>query len=166
MKPAKRLCSNEELLKERYDLQPKYTLAVRDLHQTRCKDDLLHMLLSIPTNTARLDQILQAAFNMITKKYSPDFARSRAASSLMLHAVDDDAKLFALLFILSKETEMQNMMRLRQTSEDGRARYDVLLPALQNMFQQAFNWSFGKLNIIRVVRDLVHCARKTYMMEL
>lgn len=167
MKPVKRQRAGNvaSILSERYAAQPAYARAVQELHHQRCKADLMHALLSVPTHEARLDQILVAAFALVTKKYSPDFGRSRAASSLLRFTVDVEAKLFCLLFILSKEPEMQTVIQSRQTSEDGVARYESLLPALQGMFQQALSWPFSKVNIVDVVRNLVRAARKAYMME-
>ncbi len=159
------------------------------VERERCEADLLYEILMHPehmltlkdpatgaeTQMMLIDRILGASLELVSKKNSPDFGKSRmisdATAFLQGPAADPTVKLFNFLFILSREQEIQALMlkgydmdhpgNLWSTNAD--LHLSEFVKQIQDMVDRTLKWPCNERNIVDVVRNMVRGARLVYL---
>ncbi len=179
--------TREELVKILAEMP--YTAQSRAVEQERCDADLLYQLLMHPehvltladpntgtkTQMLLIDRILGASLELICKKNSPDYEKSRmikdARRFIQSSSADPTVKLFNFLFVLRKEPEIQALMLKGYVKNSPGnlwgANFDLhfeeFIKQLDRMTEATLNWPCNELNIVHVVRNFVQAARRYYL---
>lgn len=156
-----------------------YWKQAQKIHRERCESDLMYALFFAPeTKTADdgvllIDQVLQSFFAIVAKKHAPAYNKNRriACASRFLKAEKADTliKLFNVLLMLNRETELQDLVRNaydRERNLWGAAcneHFDNFLRHLYQMVEATLNWPYNERNIVLVVRNFVYGAQSHYM---
>lgn len=140
-----------------------------------CGSDLLYSLLMRPS--AHLDAVLQQCHDLVLRKNEPDMARSRIISdswTLLMRAGNAQVKCFHLLFMLHRESEVQELMRQGYRVSVSGERHPLwgdrphahladFLRELERMVGDTLSWPCSDHNIISVVHNFVKAAQWAYL---
>lgn len=162
----------------------------RAVEQERCEADLLYEILFHPehvltlkdpatgqeTRTTLIDRMLGAGIELIAKKYSPDYGKSRMisdAKTLYLYtpAADPTIKLFNFLFVLAKEPEIQALVLKGYVSghpgnlwgANADLHFADWIKTLQTMVDKTLLWRYNRNDNAHVIRSMVFYAKLTYV---
>jgi len=151
------------------------------VEEERCRGDLMYAILNQPdrilhqTKERLIDRMLDIAFDLVSKKNSPEFEKSRmvreSLAFLKLECADSNIKLFNFLFVLCKETEIQDMVRDGYDLDHpgnmwGRQapdHFDDFIKALAPMIQTTLDWPCSEINIKSIVTNFVQTTIKKYV---
>ena len=149
------------------------------IHRERCESDLMYALFFAPNSKTEevlllIDQVLQSFFAIVSKKHAPAYAKNRriaCAARFLKHPEKADCivKLFNVLLMLNRETELQDLVRNaynRETNLWGAScneHFDNFLRHLYQMVEATLNWPYNERNIVQVVRNFVYGAQSHYM---
>jgi hypothetical protein len=154
------------------------------VEQERCTADLMYTILMHPdqvlgatTTTTVIERLVNAGFDIITKKYAPDLSQSRMIREARAYVTnsrlaDTYVQRFVFLFMLHKEEELQQLIEsayvegkhMWGTNEEARQHFRLFLTHLGAMVQSTLDWPCSELNMVDVVRNLVRGATKCYLM--
>jgi hypothetical protein len=160
------------------------------VEQERCEADLLYEILFHPnhvltlkdpatgqeTKMTLIDRMLSAGYELMAKKYSPDYGKSRMIADsktmyMQTPAADPTIKLFNFLFILAKETEIQALvLKGYVVNHPGNlwgANADLhfadYVKAVQGMVDKTLLWRYNMLDNAHVIRSMVYFAKVAYV---
>ncbi len=138
------------------------------LHNDRVAHDLLYALFSSSRDCALLARVLNSCYELASKKYAPNLAASRIHSDGRAYVMSDracvDMKLFQLLFFLCTEEELQQMVLESYTTPEAKSSaLTFMTVALKKITEPTLNWSWSRVTVAEMVREMVHAARKCYL---
>ena len=166
-----------------------FQVQARAVEQERCEADLMYEIFMHPsrpislkdpstgqvTETTLIDRMLGAGAELIAKKYSPDYGKSRmitdSAAFLQSKSADPVIKLFNFLFILAKEPEIQKLILSAYVIDhpgnlwgaNADIHFESFVKAVDCMVEKTLKWPCNELNIVEVVRNMVHAAKMVYL---
>lgn len=137
----------------------------------------MHPTLPLPDGQTVIQRLVRVSLETLAKKYAPDFEQSRMireARAFVTHPTLSDAsvKTFYFLFMLQREPELQEVIgrayvegkHMWGTNDEARAHLKNFLDEhLAGMVQRTLDWPCSTLNIVDVVRNMVHAAAKAYL---
>ena len=161
----------------------------QDIHARRCDADLMYAIFFAPKRMLNVkhedeheeqiqlvDRIMNAFFTIISKKNHPSFEQSRRIEDtrtfLNSDMADINVKVFNILMMLNRETELQQIIRTgfdekspyNMWGEECNYHFSAFLSHLNFMVEATLNWNYNELNIVNVVRNFVRAARTHYVM--
>lgn len=172
----------EENLKEMLK-DDAFWLMSQKIHKNRCDADLMYAILFGPeiiitmangTRIKLIDRILGAFLNIVAKKNAPSYGKLRRIRESETFLKSDKActiiKTFNVLIMLSREHELQDVVRSGMNAEDPHnlfgseclQHFDEYLKHLHKMVEMTYNWPYNEVNVVDVVRNFVYTARSHY----
>lgn len=146
------------------------------IDQERCLADLMYRILVRPQD-AIVKQVLDSCFQLIEKKNSPDLNKSRmyreANEYVMSEMADAKVRLFYLLFIVAKESEVQDLFAQGiQVKHPGNLFGNEAIPHLYEYFKilhdmcdKTLNFNYNPVNILVIVDKYLEEAKRMYVLN-
>jgi hypothetical protein len=157
-----------------------YTRMAAQRERERCQGDLVYGLFRMPglpvpaDNKPLIDFLVGTAYEFLEKKYSPDFGSNRViaqARSFLTTGNDTGIKTWFFLFVLARETEVQDFVRTSYRAdhpgnlwgEHAPAHFDEWLAMLKAAVEQTLNFPCNWHNMKTIVSNMLSAAFRFYM---
>lgn len=141
------------------------------LEDARCKSDLMYRLFRRPETIVA--KLLKAIIEVIQEKNQPDLGKSRmfrdATAFLVDHPfADNAAKIFFVLCVVAKDTDVQSVIRKGYTKgnmwgDEANTHFSHFVGKLDALILDTMNAPFGETNTPVLVRSFVKRAEQLYL---